>query len=336
MRRLLASTALALAALTLAGCSVGMSGSTVDTAVPGVAPAPGMTSEADGRATDSGGGMIGGGTPGSVEEALPSSAREIIVTGAMTVVVDDPIEAADEAAEIAARAGGRVDGRQQQTGTDGANARATLTLRIPADRLESALDEIDELGEPRERNISSDDVTVITRDLDARITALQSSVDRLLSLLDRATDVATLIDVETALSQRQSELEGLQAQRRYYSEQVALSTVTVYLIGEQVADPLQPDTFWDGLVAGWDSLVAFLAGALVVAGVMLPWLVLIAIIVVVVWLIVRQSIRSRRAAASASAAPVTAPAAATPAAEPTTVTAAETSSTTAAETPDQP
>lgn len=329
MRRLLASTALALAAFTLAGCSAGMSGSSVETVLPGV-PAPGMTSDADGRAADSSGGTNGGGAVGGIEESLPSTAREIIVTGAMTVVVDDPIDAANEAAEIAARAGGRVDGRQQQTGTDGANARAILTLRIPADRLESALDEIDELGEPRERNISSDDVTVVTRDLDARITALQGSVDRLLSLLDRATDVATLIDVETALSQRQSELEGLQAQRRYYSEQVALSTVTVYLIGERVADPLQPDTFWDGLIAGWHSLVAFLAGALVVAGVMLPWLALIAAIVLVVWLIVRQSIRSRRAAASTTT---------TPAAASTTVATAgadETASTPTADTPDQP
>ena len=223
--------------------------------------------------------------------------RDVITTGYLYVTVNAPLEAATEAVSIVEAAGGRVDGRQEfaprsfDTTSDAGGAE--LVLRIPADRLTATLEKLKALGEVEELQLSSSDVTREVQDLDARITALRSSITRLLALQDAAATVDDLITLETAISERQAELESLEAQQRYYAEQVGLSTVTLVLGSPEVAPVDEPDTFISGLVAGWEALVAFGSGLLVVVGVLLPWLIVLAVIGVVVLLIVRGAVRRR-------------------------------------------
>ena len=135
------------------------------------------------------------------------------------------------------------------------------------------------------------------QDIDARVTALRSSITRLLALQDAAATVEDLISLETAISDRQAELESLEAQQRFLADQVGLSTITLVLGSREVAPVTEPDTFLTGLTAGWEALVAFGSGLLVLLGVLLPWLVLLGVIGAVVLLIVRRA--RRRPAAGA-------------------------------------
>jgi hypothetical protein len=77
---------------------------------------------------------------------------------------------------------------------------------------------------------------------------------------------------------------------------LSLTTEPVVIVGND-----GPQNFWGGLVSGWNALVAFLSGVLVVVGVLLPWIALMALIAlaVVVGLRRRKSRIARRAAASA-------------------------------------
>lgn len=298
---------------------------------------PGVIGEApvqDGG--DFGGGGESGGD-GSGDGDSPGEARELVITGSLYVTVEDPLEAADEAARIVERAGGRVDGRRESaprdggsdgSGGDGSNGAeyapeysyddygggyysfgsgggAVLELRIPSARLTETLDELESLGEREELVLSSDDVTFERRDLTARISALESSVTRLLALQDAAADLNDLIALESAISDRQAQLESLQAQERYYEDQVSLSTITLTLGSEDVAPVDEPDSFWTGLTTGWDALLAFLGGVLVVVGVLLPWLLVLGLLALVAWAVVRRA-RARRVASTSDAQPVSA------------------------------
>ena len=286
---------------------------------------PGVVGEApvqDGG--DLGDGESGG--DGSGDGDSPTQARELVITGSLYVTVEDPLEAADEAARIVERAGGRVDGRREWAPRDGgsdggsdgsavdgsggagysyddygggyfsfgAGGGAVLELRIPSARLTETLDELEALGEREELVLSSDDVTFERRDLTARISALESSVTRLLALQDAAADLNDLIALESAISDRQAQLESLQAQERYYEDQVSLSTITLTLGSEDVAPVDEPDSFWTGLTTGWDALLAFLGGALVVVGVLLPWLIALGLLALVAWAVLQRA-RTRRA-----------------------------------------
>lgn len=285
MRRILfVPTALLLSALALSGCAAGsdMMASDSGGSAPVVAP---ESSE-----------MVAG------DSAVTRDAdRQVIITGWMTVTVEQPLDAADEAARIAESVGGRVDGRQEVAPNDYDRGSATLTLRLPADGLNETIDKLKELGTVQEVSLNSSDVTMVTQDLDARIAALRASIDRLLALVGTATDTESLIALETAISDRQAQLESLEAERRYYSDQIALSTITLNLISPADTPATEPVTFLDGLVAGWNAFVAFFAGLIVVFGVLIPWLVLAGIITAVILLLVRW----RKARAAAAAAPAT-------------------------------
>ncbi|PWB97313.1 DUF4349 domain-containing protein [Homoserinimonas hongtaonis] len=222
-----------------------------------------------------------------------TAARDIIVTGSALITVDSPAEAADETARIVESAGGHVDARTETAPRNGFAGRADLTVRIPADRLDTTLEEIGEIGTVEERNTQSVDVTQVTEDLDARITALQASVDRLLALMTQATTTADLIAIETSLSDRQSNLESLQSQRASLADQVDYSTVSIQLVSPAEAPVDEPDTFLSGLITGWEALVAFFSFVLIALGVLLPWVALVAIAIAIAFL-ARRRWRRRR------------------------------------------
>jgi hypothetical protein len=231
----------------------------------------------------------------SADSAVISTDRQVIETGYVTVVVDKPLDAATDAVRITEQAGGRVDDRNEYAPTDNSAGSATLTLRIPVSALDATLDKLKALGTVQEVSLATSDVTMQTQDLDARITALSASVDRLVALLATATDTTNLIALETAISDRQGELESLKSQQRYLADQVAMSTVTLNLVSPAQAIVTEPNTFLSGLAAGWAAFVAFFAGLLVAVGVLLPWLVLAGLVTILTILLVR---RSRRPAAT--------------------------------------
>ncbi|MBC7589431.1 MAG: DUF4349 domain-containing protein [Salinibacterium sp.] len=288
MRRILIfPTAAVWVTLALAGCSASSGGSSDS---PGI-DSPSVSTEQAPFVSRDGGELTDGESAAGDSLATDSTAdsdRQVIVTGYVTITVDKPVDAAADAVRIVEQSGGRVDGRSETAPVNGNDGSATLTLRVPSDTLTATLDKLRELGAVQEVSLNSADVTMETQDLDARITAMSASVDRLLTLLSTATDTENLIALETAISDRQAQLESMQSQQRYYDDQVSLSTVTLNLVSEFTAPVAEPDTFLSGLIAGWNAFVAFFAGLLVAIGVLLPWLVFLGIVAVVVIFVVKR------------------------------------------------
>lgn len=280
-------------AVALAGCTAtSESGSDSGSGVPGMpVPAPGL----DGGVSTDGGVVTEDGGAGA-----ESADRDIVSQGYLQVTVEDPLAAADDTVRLVERAGGRIDGRTEQPDVDGQGGSAQLVVRIPAERLTATLEDIKDLGEVEEVSITATDVTAQTQDLEARIQALRASVGRLLELLASATSTTDVIAIETALSERQSDLESLEAQQRGLSDQVDLATVSVGFGSEEAAPPDDPDGFLGGIVVGWNALVGFLVAALVAFGIALPWFVAAGVLALIVLAIVRSVRRSRRPAPSAS------------------------------------
>lgn len=292
--------------IAVSGCTNGAGSSTADQATDG--RDMGVTQESGGGESSDSSSSAGGSAgmePGMAPESAVapddpafSADRQVISTGYATVTADDPLEAAGEAVDIVEAAGGRVDGRSEQAPTDGNKGSVTLTLRIPADAFSVTLDELTDLGRDVSVETQANDVTTQTQDLDARINALRASVDRLLALLSTAQDTAVLIELETAISDRQGELDSLEAQRRYLEDQVSMSTLTLTLVSEADVPGETPQTFWDALVAGVASLGAFFSGAFLVLGYSLPWLAVVALGVLVVLLVVRRRRTSKKASSA--------------------------------------
>ncbi|WP_052436577.1 DUF4349 domain-containing protein [Georgenia sp. SUBG003] len=193
--------------------------------------------------------------------------------------------------------------RQRAAGAEGDESlpSAWLTVRVPAAELTSVLEELRTIGEVRQLDEASTDVTTAARDLDARIKALQTSVDRLLAIMAGARDTAALLATESEISERQAELESLQSERAHLADQVSMSTLRVDLVAKDAPVAVEAKGFLGGLRTGWDSLVTAVDGVLVALGVLLPWLVVLGVpLGVALWLA-----RRRRFAGVARPAPAT-------------------------------
>ncbi len=227
------------------------------------------------------------------DEAAPESGesttddRQVIVTGSLTLTVEDALTAADEAQRIVEDAGGRVDAYSQQDPYEDIPVSVYLTVRIPSEDLTATLDELETLGEVEDLALNRQDVTLQMTDLDARIESLEISIERLQGLMAEATTTADLLAAEAALTQRQAELDSLVAQQTYLSEQVDLATISLSLLPEAVAPEPAPEGFWGGVQKGWSALVNAFNALVVVLGALLPWAILGGVIAGVVLLIRR-------------------------------------------------
>jgi predicted small secreted protein len=276
---------LAVAALLLAGCTGGGAGSSVGSGGATVQSKPGQVSA--GAPAD----------PASKSDTVIAPNRDVVTTGSVSLTAADPIAAADRATALVLGAGGRIDNSSEQPATDTGKASATLVLRIPSSSLDATLADIKRLGTVDSATLNATDVTTQSNDIDGRITALQTSVDRLLALMAKATSTADLITIESTLSDRQAQLDSLVAQQKALADQVAMSTITVTIHARGTVVAAAPGTFWSGLTAGWNALVAAVNGLLIVVGTALPWLVVLGILGGIAWWIARRIGRKKGAAA---------------------------------------
>lgn len=233
----------------------------------------------------------------------------MITTASVAVVVADPAKAAAAVSELVDQSGGRVSSRNESAAsTDEAESGwAELTVRVPADRLTETIGSLSSIGSVEHTSITSTDVSGQVTDVAARIEALEVSATRLETLMAAATSTAELLEAEATLTQRQSDLESLQAQRDQLADQVSMSTLTVSLTTAAVATSptLAPSGFLGGLSAGWDALTSTLNVIVVALGAALPWLVLAGAGYVVVRGVRR---RGRRGSGSPAALPAGSPA----------------------------
>lgn len=278
---------LSIAALLLAplsACSSALTG----------ASAPTVFTNESGRASD----MMSEALPLDDTAAAPVSGQSVMSTGEISLSVDDVSAAVQQIGGIAANLDGYVESQSISDSSSGSSAYATITLRVPASSFDLAFERLAELGDVRTQNRSVADVTVQHVDLQARVEALQTSVDRLNELMRGAATTSELLEAEAALSARQQELDGLRAQLDQLESQIDRSTIWVQLSTETTI-PGGPANFWEGLVLGLESIATAGAGALIVLGVALPWLIVLAVIAIIVVLILwgaRRGARARRAA----------------------------------------
>lgn len=226
------------------------------------------------------------------ETVVDDQPREIIRNADISLGVDDVHTAAVQVNAIAQSAGGRTS--QQSEYTEGESVSANLTLRVPAENLDAVMEQLSTLGDVHSVNITTEDVTTQAVDLDARITALQTSVDRLEQLLAEAKSTQDLVEIERELSARQAELDSLTAQRAALSEAVALSTVTVWLSPASTVAEFTPPGFLTGLESGWNAVRTLAGVAITAFGFALPFLGVLLVVAVPVAIVVFVLRRRRR------------------------------------------
>src|SRR5690606_12583430 len=111
--------------------------------------------------------------------------NSVIRTGDLRLSVEHPKSAANAVADTAQSFGGSVESLSVHGSGDGTTA--SITVRVPAEKLDAAFEALSEIGTVVSENRSAVDVTAERVDLQARVGALQTSVERLQDLMSEAT-----------------------------------------------------------------------------------------------------------------------------------------------------
>ncbi len=216
---------------------------------PEIMPAPAMGAPAPGQPylqamADS------GGYDKSYEEAAAgaSAERMVIQNVDMSIVVADPKARMDEIARMAVEMGGFVVSSNLYRSTYGPNAievpEASITIRVPAERLEEALEKIKaDVVEVTYENRNGQDVTSQYVDLKSRLAAKEEAEKNLLKIMDTATNAEDVLAIYMQVQNIQTEIESLKGQIKYFEEAAALSAVSIRLVAEETVKPIE--------IGGW-------------------------------------------------------------------------------------
>jgi hypothetical protein len=254
------------------------------------------------------------GQPPSSGSSQPSTIqRMVIMNASLEIVVESPDVVVQTISNMALEMGGFVvsSNSYKTTASSGVSIpQAKITLRVPAQKLNAALDKIRSLVKNTDQDIhnetlSGQDVTEDYTDLGSQLINLQAAEKQLQAILEKATKTEDVLSVFHELTNTRQQIEVLQGKMKYYEQSAALSSIDVAILATASIAPIE--------IAGWQPLgIArdaiqtlinigkFLAGALI-------WIVIVGLPLGLVFgfpiYLVRKLRKPRKPAAMPPAAP---------------------------------
>lgn len=297
MNKIASILLLVVVALVLAGCgsptpAMGPEAVPVRTQAPAATQAPAKT-EAPAASTQAVSAALNHGNP------APPQGRMIIKDATMTVLVQDTQIAMDRVTTMAADQGGYVI--SSRTWLQNEHSFAELRLGVPSANFETAVNFLRSLGtRVLDENISGQDVSAEYADLEARLSNLEATADRVRQFLADAKTVDESLKINATLSDLEGQIEQVKGQMKFYEGRSAFSTITITL---QPEFPTPTPTPTPTPLPGWSAaatagnaskvMVSMLQGMadLVIWAAFLLWPFLV--VLIIAWLVLRR-VRLRR------------------------------------------
>jgi hypothetical protein len=269
---------------------------------PGAAPAPAVAP-----------------TTKSADNLAAAQGRMIVMESYLTIVVADPQKKMDEINSMAKAMGGYVismNMSQVYTQSGQTAPQGTITIRVPTEKLDSALSQIKAgVVDVTSENQSGQDVTSQYVDLKSQLTNLEQAEEDLLAIMDEAknnpgndstTKTQDVLNVYNQIVSIRGQIEQIKGQMKYIEETTSTSSIQVTLVAEETIKPIE--------IGGWkpqgvardaiQALVKFLQGFVnfVIYLVLLVVPILIVVfgpLALIAWGIVALVRRNRRKKAAA-------------------------------------
>ncbi|MEV7084601.1 DUF4349 domain-containing protein [Streptomyces sp. NPDC093085] len=270
------AAALLAVSLTLTGCSAGGAQDTASSKAARPVEQQRDQGQGNDQASGAGGGAaVTSGAEGEDGKSATPAGTHVIRTAELSVRVKDAQQALVTARTAATDAGGLVEDEVTQSDPDG-GVTSQVVLRVPQDSYDQVLSRLAGTGKLLSRKANAKDVTDQVVDVNSRIASQRVSVARVRELMDRATRLSDVVELEGELSSRQSALESLLAQQASLKDRTTLATITLHISENPVVVKAEKKKeedpgFLDALGGGWDALVTTVRWIGVVLGAVLPF-----------------------------------------------------------------
>jgi hypothetical protein len=247
-----------------------------------------------------------GGISRSTVNVAQAADRIVIKNANLSIVVADPGSTMDVISRMADDMGGFVVSANLYHSTLESGAEvphASITIRVPAERLNEALEQIRSQSDrdPLNERVDSQDITQEYTDLQSRLRNLQNTEAQLTKIMDDAIRTEDVLSVYNRLVDIREQIEVIQGQIKYYEESAALSAISVELIANEAVQPLtiggwQPVGVAKNAVQALIDTLKFVANAAIwIVIYILPVLLVLYLIFVLPLSLVWKAWRRRRA-----------------------------------------
>ena len=219
---------------------------------------------------------------------------KIIRTASLTLGTQDFEQDLEQLQAYCKDSGGWVSYVSQSGDADKANRRASLTLRIPVEKLDELLAGAEGYGRVISRTETAEDVTESYQDTAARLATQQAKMERLQALMNDTASLSDLLELESAIADTQYTIDSLQSRLNSTDSQVNYATVDVSLREESAAEAVTTrekslgERVLAGLQTGWETFAGFMKDMVVFLSAALPYLAAVAIVTIIVRLICRK------------------------------------------------
>ncbi|MGJ1262940.1 DUF4349 domain-containing protein [Sphingobacterium spiritivorum] len=196
----------------------------------------------------------------AANERLIVPQKKIIKTGSVSVESRDVAKSKKDLDALVSKHKGFYEEETLSKGNSIASY--NLNIRIPVQSYEAFIAEL-EGGKDNitSKSIQSQDMTGQYYDLDSRLKSKKAYLQRYTELLGKARNVKEILEIEEQIRVIQEEIDATAASLKSLSEQVAYSTLSVYLYQEQSNISIGADSFGTKLVDavrfGWTALETF-------------------------------------------------------------------------------
>jgi hypothetical protein len=180
-----------------------------------------------------------------VPAATPAQ-RMVVRTVELRLIVKETLRSFEAVERTASELGGYIS--ESRSWREGGQLNAKLTLRVPADKLDTALRRLRRLAEVVDQEtITGQDVTQEYVDLSSNLRNDEAFEKELLALLTdtrlRTGKVDDLLTIYNRLNEVRQRIEQIKGRMQYLEKMSALATVTVELLPSALAQPIA--------VGGW-------------------------------------------------------------------------------------
>ncbi len=174
------------------------------------------------------------------ESASPVPApaeRKIVRSASLTLATPNYDSGLSSLRALVESAGGYVsDFYEYGDISNGEKRTATISLRVPSNGLDAFLAGAQGVARITSRSESSTDMTVQYSDNEARLGTLRTKLARLNELMQNAETTSDLIELESAISDTQYEIDMYETRQRTIDRDVDMSAVSVTLCEETPAE----------------------------------------------------------------------------------------------------
>lgn len=216
---------------------------------------------------------------------VPFDTSKIIYSGSISLNTENYQETFNKISSYAVESGGFVENSGSSYVSAGSEVRSnsgSITIRVPSEKFQEAMDKIQSFGTAISANVSSTNVSQQYQDIQTQVNNLKIEEGRLQEYLKQATNVTDMLAIENELNRVRTEIDSLSSTLKNWDTQIAYSTIYVSIYEKELSSTTVKAPFseifskiGEGFVTSINILLYMLSFLIVLIFRLLPFAVIV-------------------------------------------------------------